>query len=94
MERPKRPRPIRSTKRREGRVGDESPVEMARVARGIEVRRDESRSGVGEEMEERDGGGDGERGSQYRLSAMAGAACDCSVRRMEDKSTSWRMSSD
>ena len=46
---------------RERRVGDESPVEVARIAEELEFVAVEAVAAVGEHVQERDGGGDGEQ---------------------------------
>ena len=55
---------------REGRIGDESPVEMARVGQELQLVAMKAVAVVGEQMEERDGGGDGEEDWRYRSSAV------------------------
>ena len=46
--------------RREWRIGDESPVEMARVAEELQLVAMKAVAAVGEQVQEGDGGGDGE----------------------------------
>ena len=45
---------------REGRIGDESPVEMAGIAEELEFVAMEAVAAVGEHVEQGDGGGEGE----------------------------------
>jgi hypothetical protein len=66
-------------KRREGRIGDESPVEMAGVAEELELVAMKAVAAVGEQMKKRDGGGDGEQMSGVGAGRGFGGRLACGM---------------
>ena len=55
--------------RRHGRIGDESPVEVARIAEELEFVAVKAVAAVGGEVDQRDGGGDGKQGHEFGAAA-------------------------
>ena len=76
-------------KRRERRVSDESPIEMARVREELQLVAMKAVAAIGEDVEEHDGGGDGEEDGGLSAGARARTCFRDSDARGQSRPPNW-----